>query len=142
MTVNRKPTGTASSIPAGLAAGAIVSAGLTIAGTLLTSKLIDGEVIGWDVSGYAVLVILLISSWAGSMVSAARIKRQRMLMCLASGGAYFIMLLMATAIFFGGQYSGVGETGLLIFCGSMLGSFAGFRGKSKRKRGKIKLRSC
>ena len=142
MTVNRKPTGTAVSIPAGLSAGALVSAGITIAGTLLTAKLIDSEVLLWNHCGYAVMAILMVSSWAGAMVCAGRIKRQRLLMCLASGGIYFSMLLLATALFFGGQYSGVGEPALLIFCGCMLGSFVGLGGKKGRKGRKIRLRNC
>lgn len=142
MTVNRKPTGTASSIPAGLAGGTLVSAGITLAGALLTANLIGREVLSWNRCGYAVMVILLLSSWGGAMVAAGKIKRQRLLVCLGSGAIYFIMLLLATALFFGGQYSGVGETGLLIFCGSMLGSFVRLEGKNRRKGRKIRLRNC
>lgn len=138
MTVNRKPTGTASTIPSGLAAGALIAAALTIFGSLLTAKLIDQEIIAWKSCGYAVLMILLVSSWAGATVSSERIKRQRLLMCLASGGIYLTLLLIATALFFGGQYSGVGETALLIFCGSMLSSLLGLRGKKGRIRRKIR----
>lgn len=139
MTVNRKTTGTASSIPAGLASGALVSIGMTLAGAFLTAKLLDSQILKWDNCGYGVLVILLISSWAGAVVTASKVKRKRLVMCLASGGIYFILLMISTALFFGGKYSGVGETGLLIFCGSMVGLFSGFPGKNRRKRRKIKV---
>lgn len=141
MTVNRKPTGVASSVPAGLAWGAVASLALTLAGSLMASKLINDEVLSWDHSGYAVLLILLLSAWSGAMVAAGKIKRQRLIMCLASGALYFVLLLGAAALFFGGQYSGVGETGLLIFCGSMLGVLAGYPVKTRRNGRKRGLRN-
>ena len=136
MTVNRKPTGIAVSIPVGVAWGAVAAIGTTLGGAALTAKLIDGQVLDWNHSGYAVLIILLASAWAGALVSAGRIKRQRTIICLASGVVYFMLLLISTALFFGGQYSGVGETALLIFCGSVLGLFTKFGGKTRRNRGK------
>ena len=141
MTVNRKPTGTASGIPGGLAWGTLASLAMTLAGAGITAKLIDGEILSWDDSGYAVLVILLLSAWLGAIAAAGRIKRQRLLVCIAAGAVYFGMLLLITALFFGGQYSGVGETALLIFCGSMLGVFTGYRGKTGRNRRKIRMRN-
>ena len=139
MTVNRKPTGLASTIPAGLASGALAAVAATLAGTAVTAKLINAEVMAWDKSGYAVLLILLLASWLGAVVAAGRIKRQRLAMCLSAGLIYFGILMLMTALFFGGQYSGVGETGLLIFCGSMLGVFTGYGGKTGRKRQKFRL---
>ena len=141
MTVNRKPTGTASGIPAGLASGVVTAAAVTLGGAAVTAKLIDAQVIGWNASGYGVLIILILASWLGAMVAAQRIKRQRLAVCAATGLLYFGVLLLTTALFFGGQYSGVGETALLIFCGSMLGVFTGYGRKSGRKRQKIRLRN-
>lgn len=141
MTVNRKPTGTAVSIPSGLALGALWSVAVTLAGAAATAKLMETETLSWDSAGYAVLVILLLASWLGAMTAAGKIKRRRLLICLASGGIYFLILLASTALFFGGQYSGVGETGLLILCGSVLGVFMDFSGKSGRNRTKIPMRN-
>ncbi len=142
MTVNRKPTGRASAIPAGLAFGGAVSGAITILGALLTAKLMDAQVLQWHQSGYAVLLILLISAWAGAVMAAGKIKRQRFVVCLGAGCVYFLMLMITTALFFGGQYSGVGETGLLILCGCVLGIFTGFQGKSRRKHRKTRIRNC
>ena len=139
MTINAKVTGTASTIPAGLAAGALVSGTMTLLGTLAAAKLIDMEILSWSQSGYAVLVILLLSAWMGAMVAAGKIKRRRVAVCVGSGVVYMLMLLCTTALFFGGKYSGVGETALLILCGSMVAVFTsepGTRRKStKSKRG-------
>lgn len=141
MTVNQNPTGRALSVPAGLLWGVVTAAGVTLAGSLGTAKLLDTELIAWNQTGYAVLVILLASSWAGAVTAAGKIRRRRLMMCLLSGGCYWGTLLLMTALFFGGQYSGVGETALLIFCGSMLGAFTGYGGKNRRIRPKTRGRN-
>lgn len=133
MTVNRKPTGTASSVPAALAYGGLMSLATTMVLTAITAKLVDSGIIIWGNVGYAVLGILLISSWLGATITAGKIKRQRLLSCMAAGGVYFGVLLLMTALFFGGKYSGVIETGLLILCGSVLAAFSGKGGGKIRK---------
>ena len=138
MTVNRKPTGTAASIPAGLAWGAMAETAVTLAGTLAATALINREILKWDNSGYAILIILLLSSWIGAMVASGKIKRRRAVVCIASGLIYFLLLLMTAALFFGGRYSGVGETALLIFSGSILGIFSQYTNKNRRKRRKMR----
>lgn len=138
MTVNRKVTGTASSIPSGLVIGALSAVVTTFIGTLLASILIDNEIIKWSNSGYAVMIILIISSWTGAEIAANKIKRKRVLICMTSGICYFITLLVITGLIFGGKYSGVGESGLLILCGSTLGIIAKYPRKSERKRRKIR----
>lgn len=140
MTVNRKVTGTTSSIPSGLAIGVLSAVVTTFMGILLASILIDNEIIKWRQSGYAVMIILIISSWIGAEVAANKIKRRRLMVCVVSAIGYFVALLMITGLFFGGKYSGVGESGLLILCGSTLGIIVKYPGKSERKRRKIRRR--
>ena len=138
MTTNRKATGTASSVSVGLTYGSLVFAAMVLAGCALAAKLIEKEILAWDQSGYAVLVILLLSSWTGAMVSAAKIKRRRLAVCLGSGVVHLLLLLCATALFFGGKYSGVGETALLIFCGSAIAVLTANRGNRRGKAHKRK----
>jgi len=139
MRTKMKQTGTASSIPAGLACGALTATGITLVSAVAAANLVNREILGWENIGYAVLVILMLSSWLGAVVSAEKIKRQRLAMCITSGLIYFGILLIVTGLFFGGQYSGVGETALLIFCGSMLGVLTGYRGKTRRNNRKNRL---
>lgn len=139
MKVRQKTTGTASSVPGGLACGAQAAVVITLVGAAVTAFLINTEKLAWKNTGYAVIAILILSSWIGAMVTAGRVKRQRLAMCMASGGVYFAILLASTALFFGGQYSGVGETALLVFCGSLVAVFSGYRGKSGRISKKIHL---
>ena len=134
MTINKKVTGTASTIPAGLAVGGLVSAAMTLIGAAIAAKLINSEILPWDQAGYAVMIILLLAAWLGAVVAAGRIRRRRVAVCAASGITYMLFLLCVTALFFGGTYSGVGETGLLIFCGSTVAIFTGQGNKAGKQR--------
>lgn len=120
MTVNQKVTGRASTIPAGLALGLLVSLGITVALSALAAWLILGGRIPENGVGYCAMVILLLASASGTAVAISKIRRLRLQMGLISGGLYFAALLAVTALFFGGIYDGVGVTALMIMCGSML----------------------
>lgn len=141
MTVNAKPTGRAVSAPVGLAIGCSISLGVTLIGAGVLAKLVDSETLAQEHMGYGIMVVLMIASWIGSLTSKGMIKRQKVLIGLLSGLLYFGVLLAITALFFGGQYNGVGETGLLILCGSVLGILAGSHEKSIKRRGKVKIRN-
>ena len=138
MTVNRKVTGNAVSIPAGLVMGELTSLFVLLAGTLISAMMINKGVLSRDHSGYAVMVILILSAWMGAAMTAGKVKRRRLMVCAAAGGIYFVSLLAMTALFFGGRYSGVGEGGLLILCGSALGFFLKYPVKQERKMRKMK----
>lgn len=114
MANHQKVTGRASSIPAGLAAGASVSMAITGALTLWMALLLEKEAISWDTAGYGIMIMILLSAFFGALTACGRIRHQRLLVCLMSGGLYFAILLSITALFFGGQYQAVGVTALLI----------------------------
>ena len=139
MTVNKKPTGRATSIPVGLAWGEAFAVSGLLIGTTIIAKLIDTEKINWNASGYAIMIILLLSAWSGSIVAGKKIKRLHVAVGLYVGVIYFITLMAMTALFFGGKYSGVGETAGLILCGSMLGTIRPQSNKSIRNFRKHKI---
>lgn len=120
MTVNQKVTGTASTIPAGLALSALVGLGITGALSALTAWLILRGLMPEESVGYCAMGILLLSSAAGALTAISRTKRLRFQMGMAAGGIYLLCLLVITALFFGGIYDGVGVTALMILCGSGL----------------------
>lgn len=124
MAKRQKVTGRASSVPGGLAAGAAVSMAITVGLTLWMALLLDHESISWDTAGYGIMAMILLSAFFGAWTACGRIRRQRLLVCLMSGGVYFAILLSVTALFFGGQYQAVGVTALLIaggcFCPALL----------------------
>ena len=141
MVVNKKVTGTASSMGGGLALGGVISLVITILGALLCAGLISGEKIAESSIGYCSMVIILLSSIFGSLVAVMKIKHRRVYVCVLSGVIYFGSLLAATALFFGGQYQGMGVTGLLIAGGCMVTVLLGLKKEKGRTARKVKIRS-
>ena len=132
--------GRASTIPAGLAMSAGVSLGLTLLGSAVTAWLIlrGSFPPGW--AGYCAMVILLLSGAAGAATAVSRIQRLRMQMALAAGGIYYACLLLITGVVFGGQYQGMGVTGLMVLCGSGLVILLGGADKNRRTHRRCKRR--
>lgn len=131
MTLNKKPTGTSSSVPVGLTWAGIAGLITIIVGSLIIAHLINMEYVSEDKIGYAVMILLLAASYICSITAWKKIKRRKLLMCLSAGIVLYIILLSITALFFGGQYSAVGETALLVLCGSLLPVISIFTKKSK-----------
>lgn len=129
----KKRNGRASTMAGGLAAGAAVSIVLTLLLSVLVGKLADMEIISETAIGYAAMGILLLSSIAAAVVAIGRIKRQRLIIGLASGGIYYLMLLSITALFFGGRYTGMGVTALVVTAGCGAVILAGMgQGRSRQ----------
>lgn len=141
MVANRKVTGKALSMPAGIALGLAVS----MAVTLITSSILAWLILkrSMDISsvGYGSLLILLLSSAIGAFTAAEKIKHRRALVSFLAGAAYYLALLSITALFFGGQYNGMGVTGLVILCGCSVVCILGLREGKGHKRGRRKTYS-
>lgn len=129
MTVNRKVTGTAASIPRGLLIGNGISIALTVLLAGILAKLVSAEKLEWEQIGYGIMVLLFVSSATGTIAAVRAIKRQRLAVCLLSGGIYWLTLLAITALFFGGQYHGVVATGATILAGCGTVCLVGLRQK-------------
>ena len=136
MRMNHKPTGTAMSMSAGLTVGGICSLMITLAMSAVIAKMMEREVIAQGNIGYFGIGILLLSTMAGALISFGRSKRRRMIVCLVSGLIYYCILLLITTLCFGGQYQGVGITGLVVLCGSCCAGLLGLRDQTKSRRGK------
>ena len=117
MTVNRKVTGTAVTMPMGIGIGCGISLMLTLLGAGVIAKLISAEILQETSIGYSAMMILLISSAAGAAVAIRKVQKRMLQVSLLVGVIYYGMLLASTAIFFGGHYQGMGVTGLLVVAG-------------------------
>lgn len=137
----QKISGKTVSIPSGLFYGGTASIGLTLLLSILLAKLLETEAILWENSGYWIMGMLLLSSFLGAWVSIGRIKHQRLVVCLMAGLVYLGLLLSITALFFGGQYDGIGVTALLVLGGSLSAAFLGNGDKRGGKRRKANVRS-
>lgn len=133
MVVNRKPTGTAVTIPAALAWGAVISLSATVAGSAITAALLSAQTLDPDKTGYCVMVIVIVAAFLGAVTACAKAKRRILALSALSGICYFAVLLATTALFFGGKYTAVPQTALLILCGTMLAVLWGFRRKKPPK---------
>lgn len=128
---NRKIKGTATGIPAGLAIGALISLIITMAGAAVMAYLVLNETVGESGIGYASMIVLFIGAAMGAWGAYSSIKKQRLQICLMSAGVYYLILLAITALFFGGQYQGLGVTALVVLIGTQVVAF--FPGKESAK---------
>lgn len=120
MTVNRKATGLAVSIPKGMMISGLLSLVLTLCMSGIIAYVIENEMMDEMNIGYAIMLMLIVTSYLSATIAWRKIKHRRMLVCTLAGMIYFGILLSITALFFGGQYDAVLETVLLIMCGSAL----------------------
>ena len=123
-------TGKAASIPAGLGISLSVNMMLTAIMIAILTVLLSKNTIAWENTGYWIMGTLLLSSFLGGKAAIAAIKTQRYLISLMSGLLYWMMLICITALFFGGQYSSVLETGALILAGSVTSALLHYPRKS------------
>lgn len=117
MTYNHKVTGRALSMPASFAIGVCISLGMTLILSAILAKLVSSEKVEWERVGYWIMAILLTASSIGAKATCLMIKRRKAMSCLIAGVLYWLGLLIIAALFYGGQYSGIGVTGLVVLFG-------------------------
>lgn len=120
MHMNQKLFGRALGIPAGVGLGALISLLITLVGAALVSYLIAAEKIGEGTIGFSALIILSVAAAIGAWCAVSVVKRLRLQVSMMSGGSYYLILLALTALFFGGQYEGMGVSALIILAGCAL----------------------
>ena len=118
--VSKKAQGTATAIPIGVLWGAIISTLMTVISALILTWLTLNEITNQQTLGYCIMGSLLCAAMVGSFVSAALVKRRKLLICLMTGLTYYITLFAITALFFGGKFQGAAVVGLLIAIGSLI----------------------
>ena len=133
MSAKKMKKNTVSSIPTGIGIGLLVSIVITLAGSALTAYLIHSESVPEEGMGYGIILTLLLSAIAGAWISTGKIQRLRMQMCILSGLCYYLTLLSMTALFFGGQYNGMGITALVVLGGCSTVAILGASGGKRRK---------
>ena len=136
-----KSTGHAMTMPGGIAWGASISMGWTWIMAGILGWLVHRELIAQDAIGYGSMAILLSGSMLGAYIGWKKVMRKRFATALCVGVMYLTLLLGMTALFFGGQYQGVGVTALLVIGGSLLTVLmdAGHKTKQRSRYRKIRL---
>ena len=128
MVANQKVTGRSASIPWGIGIGVLVSVLLTVVGSAVVALLVSSETLPENGIGYCSIVILILSASIGSAVSYGLIKHRRLVVCMLHGLSYYLVLLGCTALFFGGQYQGMGVTALVVLAGCGTVGLLGLKG--------------
>ena len=141
MIMNKRVTGKAKSLPFGIGIGLLSGMALTIGVVAIVANLILNEKMGEQTIGYAAIVVLLTSSALGAWLATTMVKRRWMLVCLATGGGYFLCLLAITALFFGGQFQGVGATVISVIGGCGAVGLLGLKGETGHRNNRRKYRS-
>lgn len=138
MVQNKKYTGRAVSMPAGLTMGVSAALLVTLLSAVLIAWMINAEYVAEQKTGYGIMIALMAAAYVGAITASMKIKRRKLLVCTLSGILYFAALLGITALFFGGQYEAVGVTGILVMGGAMLAAlihpFKDRGGKRKKHR--------
>ena len=132
----KKSGGTALSIPAGLGVGLLVAVVVTLTGAAFTAWLIASEKIGEGNADYAAMVILGVAAALGALSAAWLVKKQRLQVSILSGLCYYVTLLGMTALFFEGQYQGMGVTAIIVLAVCAIIAF--LPTKDSQNRGKRK----
>jgi len=120
-------------VPAGIVLGLLVAMIITVIGAAIYAYLVSSEKTEWN--GIGIPVIMMLASAGGAWTALRKIKQKKVMVCGIFGVAFLLTLQAMTALFFGGQYEGVGGTALLVFAGSSSALLSGILGNKRRVRG-------
>lgn len=130
MGIKRKYTATGPDLPLGILRGTGIGILVTLAGAGVMSWLIVREYLQEMRVGYCAMGILLLASFAAAWASG----REKILPAsLATGAAYYGLLLGANALFLDGSYTGLGVTALLVLAGAGSAVLLKLRAERPRK---------
>ena len=133
MVANRKVTGTVKTIPVGILIGMSVCLAVTLTGAALMAYFISKENIAMESIGVGSMIILMLASVLGCLTAVKLTRHRRLLVCVITAAGYYLMLLAITAMFFGGEYTGMGVTALTVIGGAALVVVMGLIGKGQGK---------
>ncbi len=113
-----KQTGKAASVTKSMVYAAAVSMIVTILLSMAIAHSLNAEWITWEQAGYWIMGMLFAASFISCKCAIVLIKRQRFAISIMSGIVYWGLLLIITALLWGGDFSAVWETAGLIAAGS------------------------
>ena len=121
-------------IPKGIGLGVAVSFVSTIIMAAIGALLLSTEKLGEGQESLITVISMLLASALGAITAIGITAAKRLPVCLATGAGYFLTLLAITALFFGGMYSGVGESGLVIMAGVLSVALLSLNSKKSNKK--------
>jgi putative membrane protein (TIGR04086 family) len=119
--------------------GLLVGAVWTMVCAMILAKLIDMEVLPMEKVGYGSMVSVLSAVFMGASLAGRKAGHMVLQAALFSGAAYFACLMLVNALFFGGRYTGMGVTAVLVALATGLALLASGKGSGKGKRSRYKI---
>lgn len=103
------------------------------------AKLLDSEVLRMESVGYASMIAHICSVFIGTRTAMGRAGNMGQTAAMITGGAYYLCLLLVNALFFGGSFTGLGTTLVLVALAAAAAILTAGKGRrrSGRKRYKI-----
>jgi putative membrane protein (TIGR04086 family) len=123
-----------------LLSGGMMAMGVTLVCCALCAWLISKETMGEGAATYCIPMMLILSSFAGGKVAIGKLRERRLVTGLAAAGVYFLVLLAVTALFFDGQYRGLGVTVPAVLSGGAGAAILGNREKKRSVSRKSKMK--
>lgn len=127
-------------MPAAIGIGAAVGVIVTMIGAMILTFLLAGEQVSVDAMDYGIYLILFLGAFVGAIVATACFKQRRLIVVACTAATYLLILMSGNAMFFGGEYSRVGGTLLVVAIAAAGAVFAGKGGaKSTKHRKKFRV---
>jgi hypothetical protein len=135
----KKMMGKAPSASGAAASGLLIAILWTVVSALGIAKLVDMEMLPAEKVGYGSMLAVLSAVFVGASLAGKKAGHMVVQAAALSGGAYFLCLLLVNACFFGGSYTGIGITLLLVILATGIAIVAAGKrnGRSHRRRYKI-----
>lgn len=119
--------------------GCLAALMITIGSVAVLAWLVSDEILKEVAIGYGVAATVVLSVLFGCVIASSMAGQGRLLVSMSTGAMYMLVMMGITALFFGGQYSGIGQTALLVMCAALCWWLLKFKGKksinySKQKR--------
>lgn len=135
----KKLTGRSPSLVKSVAAGVALGTVWTILCAAIIAKLVDSEVLPMENVGYGSMAAVLSAVFMGASLAGKRAGHLVAQASAISGVAYFACLLLVNALFFGGSYTGLGVTAILVAAATMLALLAAGKGRPGKRRRRYKI---
>lgn len=124
--------GNNSSMPISLGIGLILAWMFTVAVGAIAAFLVAGERMPEDFIEPAAVITLCVSSFVGSMVAGGMMEQKRMIVCVVSGGIYYLSLICFNMLFFEGCLHGLLGAALTIMGSCVIAGLLQTRQKKQR----------
>lgn len=130
----KKQTGRSPSLMNAVLKGTGIAIGWTVLCAMIIAKLIDGEVMPMESVGYGSMAAHLSAVYLGALAAYKSAGHMGDAAAGITGGSYYMILLLVNALFFGGQFTGLGITLTLVVLAS--GAVILTAGKGRRRQGR------